>query len=64
MFSGNCNLRQKLDDAHAAGRDGETDGAAFKRASEWTTDAELKVDGGAVTLNVPPGGVRIVELLP
>jgi hypothetical protein len=42
----------------------EENGASFKRASEWTTDAELKVTGGAVSLSVPPGGVRIVELLP
>jgi hypothetical protein len=40
----------------------------FKRAAEWTTGAELKVARGAnndtVTLTVPPGGVRIVELTP
>jgi hypothetical protein len=46
----------------------EADGALFKRATEWTTGAELKVLNGAqavsVTLNVPPGGVRVVELLP
>ena len=44
------------------------DGAPFKRASEWTTGAELKVvpgaQGGSVSLSVPPGGVRVVELLP
>ncbi len=42
----------------------EENGTSFKSASEWTTNAELKVSGGALTLNVPPGGVRIVELLP
>ena len=42
----------------------EGNGAAFKRASEWTTGAELNVSGGTVSLNIPPGGVRIVELLP
>ena len=42
----------------------EENGASFKRASEWTTGAEPKVSGGVVTVNVPPGGVRIVELLP
>jgi hypothetical protein len=42
----------------------EANGAAFKRANEWTTGAELKVSGDAVGLTVPPGGVRIVELLP
>jgi hypothetical protein len=42
----------------------EANGAAFKRATEWTTNAELKVNGVAVSLTVPPGGVRIVELLP
>jgi hypothetical protein len=39
-------------------------GATFKRAGEWTTNAVLKVEGGVVTLSVPPGGVRVVELLP
>jgi hypothetical protein len=37
------------------------------RADEWTTDEELPVrhDGGAdvVRLRVPPGGVRVVELV-
>ena len=42
----------------------EANGAPFKRAAEWTTDEELKVSSGAVKLNIPPGGVRIVELLP
>ncbi|MBV8856789.1 MAG: hypothetical protein JOZ02_07670 [Acidobacteria bacterium] len=42
----------------------EPNGALFKRADEWTTGAELKVNGAAVNLNVPPGGVRVVELLP
>ncbi|MDT5272577.1 MAG: hypothetical protein QOH49_4763 [Acidobacteriota bacterium] len=42
----------------------EENGAAFKRATEWTTGAELNVSGGRVSLNIPPGGVRIVELLP
>jgi hypothetical protein len=40
----------------------------FKSASEWTTGAELKVvrgeHGDTLNLNVPPGGVRVVELLP
>ena len=41
----------------------EANGAAFARASEWTTGAELKVMRvGSVRLTVPPGGVRIVEL--
>ena len=39
-------------------------GASFKRAAEWTTGSELKVNGGTVSLSVPAGGVRIVELLP
>lgn len=42
----------------------EANGAPFRRASEWTNGAELKVNGGAVTLTIPAGGVRIVELLP
>ncbi|MDT7781480.1 MAG: hypothetical protein QOC99_3992 [Acidobacteriota bacterium] len=40
----------------------------FKSASEWTTGAELKVvrgeHGDTLNLNVPPGGVRVVELVP
>jgi hypothetical protein len=40
----------------------EGSGASFARAAEWTTDAELKVSGGRVSLSVPPGGVRVVEL--
>ncbi len=42
----------------------EANGVPFKRANEWTTDAELKVNGNVVSLTIPPGGVRIVELLP
>ncbi|HWS86038.1 MAG TPA: hypothetical protein VN282_03530 [Pyrinomonadaceae bacterium] len=42
----------------------EENGAPFKRADEWTTGSELKVSGGVVTVTVPPGGIRIVELLP
>lgn len=46
----------------------EADRSLFARAAEWTTGAELKVAGGAagssVSLEVPPGGVRVVELLP
>ncbi|HEX7957847.1 MAG TPA: hypothetical protein VF508_12935 [Pyrinomonadaceae bacterium] len=42
--------------------------APFGRAEEWTTGASLKVTRGArgdsVTLTVPPGGVRVVELSP
>ncbi|MBV9924856.1 MAG: hypothetical protein JOZ96_07410 [Acidobacteria bacterium] len=42
----------------------EQNGAPFTRANEWTTDSELKVQGKTVTVTVPPGGVRVVELLP
>jgi hypothetical protein len=42
----------------------EPNGTAFRRASEWTTGAELKVSGGSLVVSVPPGGVRVVELLP
>ncbi len=46
----------------------EDAGAGFKRASEWTTGAALKVEPGArgasVNIDVPPGGIRIIELLP
>ncbi|HEX8282029.1 MAG TPA: hypothetical protein VF588_01530 [Pyrinomonadaceae bacterium] len=42
----------------------EANGATFGRATEWTTGAELKVSRGPVVVNVPAGGVRIVELTP
>jgi hypothetical protein len=46
----------------------EDAGAGFKRASEWTTGAGLKVASGArgaaVNIDVPAGGIRVVELLP
>jgi hypothetical protein len=46
----------------------EDAGAGFKSASEWTTGAGLKVTSGArgaaVQIDVPPGGIRVVELLP
>ncbi len=42
----------------------EGNGASFKSAAEWTVGAELKAAGGAFSLSVPPGGVRVVELLP
>jgi hypothetical protein len=43
-------------------------GVNFTHATEWTSDAELKVVRGehsdSVNVIVPPGGVRIVELSP
>ncbi len=42
----------------------EQNGAPFNGADEWTTNESLKVNKGSVTLSVPPGGVRVVELLP
>jgi hypothetical protein len=46
----------------------EADAADFTRASEWTTGEELQVSrrgrGRLLIVNVPPGGVRIVELTP
>jgi hypothetical protein len=45
----------------------ELGGDAIARASEWTTDEELKVERAErvnlVKLSVPAGGVRIVELV-
>lgn len=45
----------------------ELGGIGIARASEWTIDTELKVErgenGNLVKLSVPPGGVRIVELV-
>ncbi|HEX7176094.1 MAG TPA: hypothetical protein VF240_12605 [Pyrinomonadaceae bacterium] len=41
-------------------------GRTVAGASEWTTDTQLGVEregGGRVRLSVPPGGVRIVELI-
>jgi len=41
-------------------------GRAVAGASEWTTDTQLNVEregGGRVKLRVPPGGVRVVELI-
>jgi hypothetical protein len=31
-------------------------------AREWCDDVELRADGGAVRIEVPPGEVRIVEI--
>jgi hypothetical protein len=42
----------------------EGDGAHVGRATEWTTGEVLKVSRGSLVVNVPPGGVRIVELTP
>ncbi len=43
----------------------EPNGAAFGRAAEWTTGAALEVTrANSVAVTVPPGGVRVVELLP
>src|SRR5205085_1850801 len=46
----------------------EMSGLGVARAAEWTTDEELPVRAGGrtdlVTLRVPPGGIRIVELIP
>jgi hypothetical protein len=45
----------------------ELSGAGIKRVSEWTTNAELKAahgeHGDILNISVPPGGVRIVELV-
>jgi hypothetical protein len=46
----------------------EFDSSNIARASEWTNDEELKIkrvgSNDVVSLEVPPGGVRIVELVP
>jgi hypothetical protein len=46
----------------------EYDSSNIARALDWTNDEELKIKrgerGDAVSLEVPPGGVRIVELVP
>jgi len=48
----------------AAGVTLDLRGAALAGAAEWTTDSELKVSGEAVRVEVPAGGVRVVELVP
>jgi hypothetical protein len=46
----------------------ELKGTGIKSASEWTSDAPLKIarENGrdALFVEVPPGGVRVVEILP
>jgi hypothetical protein len=39
-----------------------TIGNQIKSATEWTSDAPIKPDDGNVTLQIPPGGVAIVEI--
>jgi len=33
-----------------------------KRANEWTNDTSLTVNNGTVIVQVPPGGLAIVEI--
>ncbi|HEX3560079.1 MAG TPA: hypothetical protein VHU19_12800 [Pyrinomonadaceae bacterium] len=55
--------RSKLEEVDILFSSGE-----LKSASEWTTDAPLKTtragNDTSVSVEVPPGGVRIVELIP
>jgi len=55
--------RSKLEGVDILFRSGE-----LKSASEWTTDAPLKINregqDSRLSVEVPPGGVRIVELVP
>jgi len=37
-------------------------GKQIQRASEWTNDAVLKPNNGVVSVQVPPGGLAIVEI--
>ena len=37
-------------------------GQLVQTAQEWTNDQKLEVENGKVSLNIPPGGVAIVEL--
>ena len=37
-------------------------GQLVQTAQEWTNDQKLEVENGRVSLNIPPGGVAIVEL--
>jgi hypothetical protein len=37
-------------------------GEKIQSASDWVSDAALKVDANNVNLRIPPGGVAVVEL--
>jgi len=37
-------------------------GEQIKSATEWTSDAPLKPNNGLVTVQIPPGGVAVVEI--
>ncbi|HET7288103.1 MAG TPA: hypothetical protein VFI71_11550, partial [Pyrinomonadaceae bacterium] len=37
-------------------------GKQIQSATEWTSDAPIKPNNGLVTVQIPPGGVSIVEL--
>ncbi len=37
-------------------------GEQIQSATEWTSDAPLKVDGGSVSVQIPPGGISIVSI--
>jgi len=39
-----------------------TIGNQIKSATEWTSDAPLKPNNGTVSIQIPPGGVAIVEI--
>jgi hypothetical protein len=39
-----------------------TIGNQIKSATEWISDAVLKPESGLVTVQIPPGGVAIVEI--
>jgi len=41
-----------------------TPGKEIRSATEWTSDASLKPENGIVKVQIPPGGVAIVELRP
>ena len=34
----------------------------IKRAIDWTSESALKIDNGKATLQIPPGGLAIVEI--
>jgi hypothetical protein len=34
----------------------------MKSAIDWISDSELKIDNGNATLQIPPGGLAIVEI--
>jgi hypothetical protein len=37
-------------------------GKQIQRATEWTSDTPVKVESNRITVQIPPGGLAIVEI--